>query len=142
MFVPWVQIFDLIRRIDRNPLKQFHLQSNKILNVLAQQAADSAYDMRSKESRRTWEAAFSATVVTPLLTVCQIFVIVQVLLLLSVESLIFFFLSFRTLKRKFNGAYKCWLVTSGSVSSFPHETITICDLGRWYPSSKKSHQLV
>ena len=25
MFVPWVQLFDLIRRIDRNPLKQFHL---------------------------------------------------------------------------------------------------------------------
>ena len=90
MFVPWVQIFDIIRRIDRNPLKQFHLQSNEIWNVLAQQAADFAYDMRSKESRRAWEAAFSATVVTPLLTVCQIFVIVQVLLLLSVESPIFF----------------------------------------------------
>ena len=30
MFVPWVQLFDLIRRIDRNPLKQFHLKLNDI----------------------------------------------------------------------------------------------------------------
>lgn len=70
MFVPWVQLFDLIRRIDRNPLKQFHLKLNEIWNVLAQQAADFAYDLKSKESRRGWEAAFSATVVTPVLTVC------------------------------------------------------------------------
>ena len=90
MFVPWVQIFDLIRQIDRNPLKQFHLQSNEIWNVLAQQAANFAYDMRSKESRRAWEAAFSATVVTPVLTVCQIFGVVQVFLLLFVRSPIFF----------------------------------------------------
>ena len=90
MFVPWVQIFDLIRLIDRNPLKQFHLQSNEIWNVLAQQAANFAYDMRSKESRRAWEAAFSATVVTPVLTVCQIFGVVQVFLLLFVRSPIFF----------------------------------------------------
>ncbi|XP_027055365.1 E3 ubiquitin-protein ligase RNF213-like isoform X2 [Pocillopora damicornis] len=33
-----------------------------------QQAADFAYDLKSKESRRGWEAAFSATVVTPVLT--------------------------------------------------------------------------
>ena len=90
MFVPWVQIFDLIRLIDRNPLKQFHLQSNEIWNVLAQQAANFAYDMRSKESRRAWEAAFSATVVTPVLTVCQIFGVFQVFLLLFVRSPIFF----------------------------------------------------
>ncbi|PFX29705.1 E3 ubiquitin-protein ligase RNF213 [Stylophora pistillata] len=34
----------------------------------AQQAANIPYDLRSKESRRQWEAAFSATVVTPVLT--------------------------------------------------------------------------
>ena len=44
--------------------------------ILAQQATNAAYDLRSKASRTDWETAFNASVVTPVLTVCPIIIAV------------------------------------------------------------------
>ena len=39
------------------------------MTIAAHQAMNVAYDLKSKESRRDWETAFNASVVTPVLTV-------------------------------------------------------------------------
>lgn len=95
------------------------------LVIVAQQAINVAYDLKSKESRRNWETAFNASVVTPVLTVCPI-ICSLVLNLLRLFYYLFEFFPFllRTLRRRFNVVWRCWLATSDLVGYMPHVCLT------------------
>ena len=95
--------------------KKFFTRFRSLAFILGQPVVNVAPHWRSKDSRREWETAFSNSVVAPVLTVCELYLIVilQLIMISFWRFWIFLFDShfLRTSRERSKITWKWWLET-------------------------------